>query len=302
MFAISTSWNVKLDTDLREWMKTITSLGFKAIELSYTLTNAQLTEIESLLKEFSVRVTSIHNFCPLPFDEPSPRHPSNHYRLSSLEDYERAKAVDWTQVTIDTAKRVGAGVVVIHAGTVEMDEEMAKKMFGLYSAGKNDTAEFTKARDELLKIRKEKKAPYLEALKKSLADVMDYAQDNGIKIGLETRYYPIEIPNFEEVGYFLDLFGKKGMYYWHDVGHAEVNERLKIKEHLDFLKTYKDKMIGVHLHGMRLLRDHLAPFDGDMDLTKVLPYFPGDMIKVIEARHATFEQVKSGIEKLGICP
>lgn len=300
MFAISTSWNVKLGTDLREWVKTVQGLGFTAVELSYTLTQAQLKEIEGLLKEFSLRVSSIHNFCPLPFDEPSPRHPSNHYRLSALDEFERAKAVDWTQTTVDTAQRVGAGVVVIHAGTIEMDDEAVKKMFGLYSAGKSGTAEFTKARDEFLKARKAKKGPYLEALKKSLTDVTDYAHSRGVKIGLETRYYPVEIPNFEEVGYFLDLFGKKGMYYWHDVGHAEVNERLKIKHHSDFLKTYKDKMIGVHLHGMRQLRDHLAPFDGDMELSQALPYLKDDMIKVIEARHATLEQLKSGIEKLGI--
>ena len=88
------------------------------------------------------------------------------------------------------------------------------------------------------------------------------------------------------------------MYYWHDVGHAQINERLGIAPHLEFLQRYKSRMIGVHLHGMHETRDHLAPFDGDLDLNPLLPFFPKDMIRVIESRYASVEQIKAAVDIL----
>jgi hypothetical protein len=119
-----------------------------------------------------------------------------------------------------------------------------------------------------------------------------------VKIGLETRYYPVEIPNYEEVGCFLDSFHDQGMFYWHDVGHAEVGERLGICPHADYFRHYKDRMIGMHIHGVKGLRDHQAPFDGDFDLTTVMPFFNGDLINVIESHAiATKEQIQEAIQR-----
>ena len=127
---------------------------------------------------------------------------------------------------------------------------------------------------------------------------MRYAQAQGIKIGLETRYYPTEIPNHKEVGEFLNRYRGQGMHYWHDVGHAEVNSRLGITDHEGFLKSYGRDLIGVHLHGVDKLRDHHAPFFGDFDLNAVLKYFTKDTIKVIEARSGTFDQLKKAVMQL----
>jgi hypothetical protein len=88
------------------------------------------------------------------------------------------------------------------------------------------------------------------------------------------------------------------MGYWHDVGHAEMNSRLGVTKHEDFLKRYQDRLIGVHLHGILGKRDHMAPFDGDMDLNKWMPYFGKDIIKVVEAKFATEEQLRNAVAKL----
>ena len=299
MLSISTSWNHQPDTDMRAWLKQIREIGLDTIELGYTLTQAQVDQIVPALKDLGVKVSSIHNFCPVPSDEPSPRHPSNYYRLSSLDAHERDKAVEWTCRTVDLAKRVGAGIVVIHAGTLDLNPDPSREMIALYKQEKTADPRFAQAREELTALRAKTRQPYLDALHQSLQAVMDYAERHTIKVGLETRYYPIEIPNFEEIKLFLDAFAKQGMVYWHDVGHAEVNERLGLRHHADFLETYKDHLRGVHLHGVRVLRDHLAPFDGDMDLEKYLPYFKKkDCLRVIEARYADLDQIKNGIGKL----
>ena len=298
MLSISTSWNSSLETNWEEWLTQIKSVGLNAIELSYTLNRHQLETIKKLIKPMGIKVSSIHSFCPIPDDEPSDRHVSNYYRLSSLNDHERMQAAKWTKVCIDTAKEVGAGVVVIHAGTLEWEDDPSRQLIKMFKQGEQNTTEFDQIRRDFIKQRLEKRTPYLSALEISLLDVVRYAQRNNIKIGLETRYYPIEIPNFDEVGFFLDKFEAYGMHYWHDVGHAELNDQLGLSSHIGFLERYQSRMIGIHLHGIRETRDHLAPFDGDMKLEKVFPYIKKDFIKVIESRYASVDQIKFAIEKL----
>lgn len=299
MLSISTAWNYRLDMLMEPWLEAVMKMGFTAIELSYRLTHEQLEEIVKLTEKMRFKVSSIHGYCPTPNDGPSPRHASNYYRLSSLDEKERQKAVKWTKISIDTASSVGAEVVVIHAGTVEIENDPSSELFQLYMQGKFNTPIFSELRERFLKLRAGKKEPHIEALIKSFKEVMPYAQQRKIKIGLETRYYPNEMPNFEEIGFFLNLFNKQGMGYWHDVGHAELNDRLGITKHLDFLTTYEPYLIGMHIHGMKHLKDHYAPFEGDMDLDKVMPFLKKNVLRVIESHSiASKEALKLAVKKL----
>jgi len=298
MLSISTSWNYQPRTNVKEWLSQVKEMGFEAIELGYEISRTQLAEFERHLQDLGLKVSSIHNFCPTPDDEPSSRHVSNYYRLSALNEHERQKAVFWTKASIKTAKRVGAGVVIVHAGTIDLDPDPSAELLKMFQNGEDQKPAFKRVKDDVLRLRDQNKGPYIEALKKSFTEVMGFAQELNIKIGLETRYYPIEIPDFDEIAYFLDLFSKQGMAYWHDVGHAEVNERLGIRPHLDFLNTYYDQMVGMHIHGVKGLRDHIAPFEGDMDCNKFAPFLTGDILKVIEARCGAEEHIKTAVTKI----
>jgi len=299
MLAISTSWMGKVENGVEPWLTQVKDLGFDAIELSYKVTHEQLAEIQGLLGKIGLKVTSIHNFCPTPNDEPSPRHLSNYYRLSSTDEEERQKAVKWTKIAVDTAKSTGATVVVIHAGTLDFEDERSPELFKLFVDGQRDTEAFAQEKARILGLREEKKGPYLEALEKSLYELVEHAKAQQVKIGLETRYYPIEIPNFEEIGHFLNMFDASVMGYWHDFGHAEITSRLGIREHKDFLETYKERLIGVHIHGMKGRRDHMAPFEGDMDFEPFLPYLDLDIIKVVESKpFASLDMMKAAVKRL----
>lgn len=283
MLSVSTSWMGE-NWDIKSWLAQVKELGFDAVEMSYKLTERHIKEAEPALKDLRLKVSSIHNFCPIPNDGPSTRHVSNYYRLSSVDEQERQLAVKWTNIAVDTAEHLGAGVVVIHAGTLDFEDERSPKLYELYNGRRKDTAVYREEKERILQFREEKKRPYIAALEQSLTEIVGYSQKRNVKIGLETRYYPIEIPNFEEIGYFLGLFDENVLGYWHDVGHAEVNERLGIRPHKDFLETYQKRLIGVHLHGIKGTKDHFAPFDGDMDLRQYLPYFGPDVIRVVESK------------------
>lgn len=299
MISLSTAWNYRSGIDMRQLLSEIKAAGVDTIELGYKITVDELAQILPLLKEFDIRVSSVHNFCPLPNDHPSSRHPSNHYRLSSIDEAERKLAVKWTQEAVNTARKANAGVVVIHAGMIELPEEIAEGLFKKYKESGKGAPDFPQLRERFIKERSKAKGPFMKALVESLKEVMKYAKDHGIKIGLETRYYPTEIPNHEEIGELLDLFHKDGMWYWHDVGHGEVNERLGIYNHLETLKRYQDQLIGFHLHGVDILKDHRAPFAGDFDLKSVYPFIRKHHVKVIESHSsATAEDIRYAVKEL----
>ena len=300
MLSISTAWNHKPETTLQKMLEEIQAVGLNTIELGYRITALQLEEIIPLLAKMKMNVSSAHNFCPLPNDSPSPRHPSNYYRLSALDEQERLKAVEWTKKAIDTASRVSCEVVVIHAGTVEMDDDPTE-LLRAYKAASSAATDFVRIKDKILQDREKNKGPYLKAVVQSLDEIVLYARLKKIKIGLETRYYPTEIPDFQEIGDLLNRYDSAVMGYWHDVGHGEVNVRLGIvKNHRDYFDRYGGRLIGVHIHGVQGLKDHQSPFTGDFDLNPILPYLRNnDLIKVIESHSsATLEQIKEAVRKL----
>lgn len=282
MVAVSTAWNSKTKPDVKQMLLEIKEAGFNAIEINHHFTSERLEELITWSRALAIKIVSIHNFCPLPARPRLDRSTSDYYRLSSLDEDERKKAVEYTKGTIDTAQRLSVEVVVIHAGTVELLKDYGRKMIELYVSGKRNSVAFSELKREFIKEREDKKLPYLEAVAKSLEEILDYASKAKVKIGLETRYYPAEIPSFEEIGYFLKLFGDKGLFYWHDVGHAEASERLEFTPHVKFLKEFSGRMIGMHIHDIIGLNDHLAPFTGELDYSKIAPYLTNDLIKVIE--------------------
>jgi sugar phosphate isomerase/epimerase len=295
MLAISTAWNYRPGVDIRQMLNEIKATGLNALELGYKLTAEDLAQIIPLLKKMDLKVSSVHNFCPLPDDYPSTRHPSNYYRLSSLDETERKLAVRWTQQAVNTAIEVGAPVVVIHAGTVEMPEELSEKLFKKFKVA-GEPAAFDELRERFIAERQKARGPYVDAVRKSLAGVLQYAQDRNIKIGLETRYYPNEIPNDQEIGEFLAEYHHQGLWYWHDVGHAEANQRFGIYNHLECLKRHEKQLLGFHLHGVNILRDHQAPLDGDFNIKSVFPLMKRHHIKVIESHgSATPAQIAEAV-------
>lgn len=300
MIALSTSWYSIDRFDVRKMLTEIKACGVDSIEIGYNFTRENLNELEKLLPEFGLKVLSVHNFSPAP-DPVRGRFFTDLYRISSLNEDERRKSVDFTKQTIDTACRFGAQAVVVHAGTVESVTEQSRNLIRACHDLKQSDEAYKKVKEDFIALREKERGPYVDSAMRSLKEIMDHAFQAGIRIGAETRYYPNEIPNFEEVGFFLQAFYDKGLRYWHDAGHAEVNHRLGLSSHVAYLKSYGDYLQGMHLHDVIELHDHLAPFTGTIDYSFILPYLKPDVFKVIEAHSpATVDQVKKAVEFLSV--
>ncbi|MFA5007859.1 MAG: TIM barrel protein [Candidatus Omnitrophota bacterium] len=284
MISISTTWNYFEDCDLKAMLSDIRQAGIRSIELGYNFTASRLQEITPLLYDFGIEVVSVHNFCPLPPQGALRRFFTNYYLLSSLAEKEREDAVKYTKQTIDTAAGLKAKVVVIHAGVIEFDAKYIKTLINLYKLGKIDSEEADNLRKEIIRIRDSKKQAYLDAVTKSLDEITDYATKADIKIGLENRYYPDEIPSNGEIALFLEKFNTRGLVYWHDVGHSLAQERLGMIKKNSLLESFGGYLFGLHLHGIKGLNDHRAPLSGDFDFSQISQYLArADLLKVIEA-------------------
>ncbi len=279
MFALSLSWNSNKYRDTKKQINEVIEAGFKAVELNFSLTQKQVSVISKLNNLGIIKVVSCHNFCPIPPGIPIKKAMPDYYSLSSLIEERRRLAIKYTKNTINTAYVLGAKAVILHSGRVEIPDT-SKRLMALFAQGKSNSPEFKKLADCLYRERQVRKKTYLEKIFQSISEVCAYARKKSVKIALENRIYYPEIPQLDE---FELLLNQTGAYFWFDTGHGFIMEKLWSVKVSDYLNRYGSKLIGLHLHDVKLMQDHLAPGKGEFDFSVLKPFIKQDTIKVIEA-------------------
>jgi sugar phosphate isomerase/epimerase len=158
----------------------------------------------------------------------------------------------------------------------------AEELSNLYDSGRLHEKEALAFIDAQRCTRKATHLKNLDAVLLSLEKLNKEAEKRGVFLGIENRYHFHEIPNFEEIGIILKTFQGGQIRYWHDSGHAQVQENLGILSHNDLLEGYSDQIIGIHLHDVRGYEDHLAPGQGEIDYQKIKSFLNSSIIKILE--------------------
>ncbi|MFH0918048.1 MAG: TIM barrel protein [Candidatus Omnitrophota bacterium] len=289
--AISTSWNAYRFNTAAGLLFEINQLGFGAIELSFNLRGSMVESIAKESRRLGISIQSLHNYCPIPRGLTPRQALPDCYSLASLDKRERSRAVKYTKVSIDTASRLGAKVVVLHCGRVQI-LDLTRQLINLYNQGLKDQADYLQLKREMMRQRDVHALDFFEQALNSLDELNAYAKIKGVFLGIETRFYHCEIPDIHELGVILKKFCNSQIYYWHDTGHAQLMENLGFAKHKDFLDLYGASLIGVHLHDILGCQDHLAPLTGKMDFGLLKPYLKKETLKVIEAHYpATAEDL-----------
>lgn len=257
-------------------MEKARQLGFTHIEPNAFVTPAMLRD----LLETGVPISSIHSPCPAVLSHAGA--PVIKLSLSSLDEIERTEAISFAKKTIDIAAVVHARAIVLHMGEVPIDLNLQNRLYGLDDGTYAQAREYQQAKERLFRQRCSLAPPYVDAARKSLRDLSLYSQGKGIMLGLETRLHLSEIPNIDEMSELLEGASQDLAGYWHDVGHAEVQQRLGFSCHEEWLSRFRGRMVGVHLHDIRALSDHQAPGTGDMNWGMIARYLPQGIVRVCE--------------------
>ena len=268
-------------------LREMADLGFAWVELSHGIRITLAPGILKALQEGVIKVASCHNFCPLPagVSHAAP----NLYLPSSPDKRERAQWLRQSQRTVDFAQQVGAPKVVLHLGTVDfLWSHPAKKVDAYVDAHPgadlaNDPA-YRKVLAKALTRLKERMPPYWENTLAGLRDLLPYAEARGVKLGFENREGLEELPlDADHPALIAAMARPAACGYWHDVGHAQIKQDLRIFDHRAHLEKNASNAIGFHLHDVSAEgRDHQAIGTGRVDFDMVSSFWRPDHTLVIE--------------------
>ena len=288
MIAISTMWNALRQPDGAALIDELNDLGFGAVELSRHLTRDQIEQLKPYLER--TKPCSIHNFCPILPDHPQSDSENDPIHLSSLDISERKQAVRWTVRTMEMASDLEIPIVVLHLGEVDTYDR-SYLMYDFYEYGEREFEAFSDKVTEAMDWRERKQAKHQDAVLFSLEELNELALRMDLYLAIENRPRYYQIPNFDEVEMFFNAFAGSNMRYWHDVGHTILQERIGLCWSNRWLEAYKDHLIGVNLHDLKELEAYHPPGFGDVDFDAVFAELPTDVLKVLEVRYGTEEEL-----------
>ena len=296
MYSFSTCWNSARHTDGRAMLREIRELGFEYAELSHGIRISLVPGILDAVKAGEIKISSVHNFCPLPvgITEPAP----NLYEFSADRDRDRQLALKHSLITLDFAQRVGAPLVVLHFGSMDL-KDYTGKLKELLSRGEKGSPKFQKVVAEAGAARAAKKKKFYDRSRDTLRELVGEAKHRGLKFGIEIREAVEELPVESDFATLLKEFPAP-VYYWHDTGHAQIKSDLGFIDHAQFLAERADRLAGFHIHDVKFpARDHFPPGGGDIDFAALKPFVKPEHIKVFElSPKVPLDSVQRGIAHL----
>ena len=257
MIAFSTCWNSGRHTSGEEMLREVQALGFDLVELGHGIRISLMPGIQKMFDAGEVRISSLHNFCPLPAEimGASP----DCYEFSTARKSERDRAVKQTLQTLDFAARLNAPFVVLHCGSISM----------------NPITEYVRKKIDAVRTREQAAPAHLARVKECLKPIVERAAEKNVRLGIEGRRGYEEIPSEREIPQLLDEIAAPHVGYWHDMGHIQIKENLGFLDHAEWLTTIGPRTIGCHMQDVNWPgQDHQPPFLGDMKLeplTRLLP-------------------------------
>jgi sugar phosphate isomerase/epimerase len=283
--ALSTSWLPYLNLALDDFFRVMELFGVTRFELNYRVHPLNLRLWQRLMDKHQLQITSLHNICSVDEAELAP---DNHYgdNLAHLDEVTRQQSVGHLRRTAEAALALGAEAIVVHAGSHAGHYRHPEYSALLEGIRRDPTEDGLKAiRQRVATLAAERNAtvePHLEQLVKSLREVVfDFPT---VRFGLENRYHYYGLPNIGELELVLQVVSAENVGLWADLGHGQVQENLGlIPRHELWFERYTDRLVGIHLHGLRgVANDHYTPTADNMDWGMVRRHIGPDTLLVTE--------------------
>lgn len=291
MLTISTRWNALQQPDGAALIDELRNFGFDNIALSRHLTHEQLEQLKPSFRNIGqTPPCCIQNYCPILPGTSQDDAESDILHLSSLDSHVRIEAIRRTVQTMELAIEMEIQIVILRLGKVDTYDR-SQLMRELYEYGEREFEAFSKKVTEATEWRKQKEAKHHDAVMRSLDELNERALKMEICIAIENPPDYIQIPSFDEVDLFFSKFYGSPMRYWHNVGHALLQEKLGLCWAQEWLEAYGDHLIGVSIHDLKDLEMYHPPGSGDIDWDEIIPLIKPDVIKLMDINHCDEDEV-----------
>lgn len=288
--ALSTCWNSHRHDDGYTMLAEIRELGFEQVELSHGIPVYLVEGILRALEENVIKVSSVHNFCPLPS---SARHAApNLFQPSAKRKGERDAWLRYSRQTLDFAARVDASHVIMHSGSVDFRFRSPVPVLSKRAANPDSPKQRRKAIHRLERAAR-RTIPHV---REGYRELLPYARERSVVIGIENREGLLELPLDSEFPEFIHGFSEPCLAPWIDIGHAEIKRRLGLLDPWHLLEELSESIAGFHLHDVSGEgRDHQTIGSGTVDFRRLGSYLRPSQLLVLELspRLTTAEVVES---------
>jgi len=279
IFSLTTRWNARRHETGETMLEEILALGFDHVELGFDLTANLVQGVRNMVKAGSVKVDSVHAYCPLP---PVPYPSPEPFTLAASDPGIRANALHYLEKTIRFAAEIGARVVVAHAGNVEM-KMLSMNLIELTAAGRQYDEEYEKARMQLILAREKAVPAQLPHLYTGIEYLLPLLEETRQTLAFEILPTWEAIPTEVEMETLLTHFNSPRLRCWLDLGHGQIRENLGLISHARWAKRLRPWLVGMHIHDVRPpATDHLMPPAGTTKFEDFKEVARADIIRVIE--------------------
>ncbi len=289
ILALSTTWCSRRHTDGYAMLREMADLGFGHVELSHGIRISLVPGILRALDEGIVKVSSTHNFCPLPagMSHPAPNlfEPS----APATRGHEHDQWVRHTRRSLEFAAQVRAGAVVLHLGSVRFFWTNPGHQLRHFVRRHPAMAIPTDARYQRLltkaSARLRKRQPgFWAQTRQSLEEILPFAAEKRVRLGLENRERFEELPlDADFPALFQGLSKPEQAGYWHDTGHAELKERMGVITQQRLLEENAARLVGFHLNDVDADgQDHQPIGRGRIDFKMVRRFWLPHHLLVLE--------------------
>ena len=296
-FALTTRWNAGRHTSGEAMLQEILELGFTRVELGFDLRADLVAGVRKLVAAGTVRVDSLHNFCPLPVGVAKAT--PEIFTFTNPDAGERAAAVRHTEKSIRFAAEIGARFVVAHAGYVDMPR-LTDDLLEMHARGEVGSAAYEKKKQRLLDLREKGAAHHLDLLRQGLDQLLPVLDETGVTLALELLPWWEAVPTGAEMETLLRAYNTPRLRCWYDVGHAQIRENLMQVHALRWQQRLQPLIAGYHLHdALPPAQDHLMPPQGRIDFAAMREYLAPEALLVLEpAPRTPAEAVRGGLQYL----
>ena len=309
ILALSSVWCSARHNDGGAMLEEIAGLGFGYAELSHDIRITLVPGILKALGQGFIKVSSVHNFCPLPAGMIHPAPNLFEPSVPAGHGHEQEQWLRHSRRTLDFAAQVGARVVVVHLGSVRFFWFNPAQRLRRFARSHPEAPPAADPRYQRLLAKAtarvgRRRPPFWEQTRRSVEALLPYAAEKGVRLGIENRERFEELPAEADFPEFLaSLSPPEQAGYWHDTGHAELKERMGVITQRRLLEENAARIIGFHFHDVdETGSDHQPLGRGRVDFKMVRQFWQPHHVVVLElnqyASAADVAESKKRVEDL----